>query len=182
MPPRDKLSGRFSRVDPKSHLYANIAIDEQTKCWNWTGNLFAGGYGAFKCKAITSRQINASRASWILHFGPISKSEFVCHHCDNRACCNPAHLFLGSAKDNMEDCKEKGRINKGEDRPQHKLTEEDVRTIRRLRQEGYAWRGLAAKFGVARTCVVSAATGKTWAHVDEPLPTYVGIPGRPSTS
>lgn len=173
--------GRFYRADPKEYLYANFEVNEVTGCWNWTGRVFKpSGYGVFKCVAIRRNNMNASRASWIIHRGPIaSRKIMVCHTCDNRRCVNPDHLFLGSSSDNMIDASNKGRINHGEERPQSKLTEGDVRSIRRERQRGDSWRVLAARYGVAMNCIISAATGKTWSHVDEPIPTYIGKPGRP---
>lgn len=181
--PRSMITGQFVPLDPREYLYSQFRVSGLMGCWEWGGPTFHGGYGAFKCQAIKKGQMNASRASWIIHNGPIASARIqVCHTCDNRKCVNPSHLFLGSCKINMEDCKSKGRTNKGEERPQHKLTEEEVRQLRRLRQSGASWRGLAAQFGVCVTSVVSAVKGITWAHVDEPIPTYIGSPGRPRAS
>lgn len=153
--------------DPRQHLFDNIEVNAITGCWNWTGNLFQGGYGVYKCKALTGRkQINASRASWMIHNGPIEAKQFVCHSCDNRRCCNPDHLFLGDAKKNMEDCVAKDRMNKGEDRPMSKLTEEKVIELRALFSKGaLTYRAAAKKYGVATSCIVSAVKRKTWKHV-----------------
>lgn len=164
--------------DPKQHLYANFKINKFTGCWNWTAGLFAvSGYGVFKNKKLARTATSASRASWIIHNGDPG-TLWVLHKCDNRRCVNPDHLFLGTPVDNMQDCSQKGRINHGEDRPQHKLTEADVRSMRKLRQKGYSWRKLAKDFGVATNCVVSAVNGITWAHVEEPIPTIKIKSGR----
>ncbi len=172
--------GQFVAVDEWEYFRNRYEIDEKTGCWNWTKSLFEKGYGIFKCKSVTfGKAIPASRASWILHFGDPGKL-FVCHKCDNRRCVNPSHLFLGTQVDNMTDASEKRRINHGEDRPQSKLTEENVREIRRLRQSGMGWLKLAKKFGVNQSNIISAAMGKTWSHVDEPIPTYIGKPGNPT--
>lgn len=174
--------GRMYTPDPLDYLVDNIKEDKVSKCWNWTGQVFeASGYGYFKNKKVNNGvPLAASRAVWMILNGKnLGRWDFVCHKCDNRRCVNPDHLFLGSGKDNMQDCSQKRRINFGEDRPQSKLTEENVREARKLRQRGMAWRPLAAKFGVAMNCIISAVTGKTWSHVDEPIPTYVGKPGTP---
>lgn len=178
---RSKKNGRFLPEEPKEYLYKNFEKNSVTGCWNWTGTIFqVSGYGAFKCLAMRKNHMNASRASWIIHNGPISSRKImVCHTCDNRKCVNPDHLFLGSSSDNMIDASKKGRINHGEDRPQSKLTDATVAEARRLRQDGISWRNLAANYGVTLHCMISAITGKTWAHVKEPVPTYVGKPGRP---
>ncbi len=179
---RNETNGQFGREDAVSYFNRNYVVDGQTGCWNWTGPLFDKGYGYFKNIGLTSKRsaIPASRAAWLIFKGPLTARQMVCHKCDNRRCVNyEDHLFIGSGKINMQDCKAKGRINRGEDRPQSKLTEDDVREIRRLRQGGMAWRALAEKYGVYHTCIVSAATGKTWSHVDEPIPTYLGRPGAP---
>lgn len=171
----------MARLPPGEHLYTRFKIDKVTGCWNWKGMMFTSGYGQFKNMELNGRiPMNASRASWIIHHGRINDPKiFVCHRCDNRRCVNPDHLFLGTQADNMRDCVEKQRMNCGEERPQSKLTEADVRNIRKERQRGDPWRVLAARYGVATNCIISAATGKTWSHVDEPIPTYVGKPGRP---
>lgn len=162
-------------------FHQSYEIDTETGCWNWIKRFDKQtGYGWFKAKELFKRGLPASRASWFIHNGPIKdRFRHVCHKCDNRKCVNPEHLFLGSVKENMADCVAKGRINRGEDRPQSKLTEEIVKEARRLRQTGMGWLKLAAKYGVAQNAIRSAVMGETWSHVDEPIPTYVGKPGNP---
>jgi HNH endonuclease len=175
-----RANRRMNTVEtPLEHLMENCIVDIVAGCWNWSGSMFDNGYGKFKNKELNSgKPIPASRASWmILRCSDIGRWDFVCHKCDNRKCVNPDHLFLGSGSDNMSDCSQKRRINHGEDRPQSKLTEENVIEARQLRQQGMGWMRLAKRYGVHQNCVISAVTGKTWAHVTEPIPTYVGRPG-----
>lgn len=77
-----------------------------TGCWEWNSGKDASGYGMFH---FNSRCHRAHRASWILHKGPIPVGMIVCHKCDNTKCVNPDHLFIGTYKDNMDDCVNKGR-------------------------------------------------------------------------
>lgn len=82
-------------------------VDKTEDCWNWTASSRGQGYGAFK---INGKVIDAHRVSWTIHFGEIPNGLFVCHKCDNKKCVNPDHLFLGTQKDNMNDCLQKGRM------------------------------------------------------------------------
>jgi len=171
---------RGTTPDPLEYFWANVKKDEVSGCWNWIGNMFNSGYGQFKNSLVNKTSIPASRAAWfLLKDKNLDRTDFVCHKCDNRRCCNPDHLFIGKSSDNMKDASEKRRINHGEDRPQSKLTEEIVREARKLRQQGMGWLKLAARYDVAQNCIRSAVMGETWSHVDEPVPTYIGKPGNP---
>jgi hypothetical protein len=80
------------------------------ECWEWTGARFPYGYGhiAGSPKLGEPRNLYAHRVAYELGFGPIPKGLFVCHSCDNPPCCNPKHLWLGTALDNARDRDAKG--------------------------------------------------------------------------
>src|SRR6266850_5925539 len=117
-------------------------VKKTNSCWNWIANLYRDGYGQFNIpiKGIAKRRkiIRAHRFSWELHFGKIPKGMLICHHCDNRKCINPEHLFLGTIKDNARDCTLKGRRphlnHQGENNNSAKLTNADIVTIINLKR------------------------------------------------
>lgn len=78
-------------------------------CWIWKGASGGRqGYGSFSYKGKAYR---AHRLAWSLENGPIPEGHFICHRCDNPPCVNPAHLFAGTALDNVRDMWEKGRAH-----------------------------------------------------------------------
>ena len=96
---------RDQRGTPMERFTSKWEAVTESGCWIWTGA--AGRYGKF---AITpGNACDAHRASWILHNGTIPNGMRVLHRCDVPLCVNPAHLFLGSAKENTLDMIQKGR-------------------------------------------------------------------------
>jgi hypothetical protein len=111
-----------------------------TRCWEWIGAINSKGYGHI---GVDRKTITAHRISWILTFGEVSnlpnaKAHGTCilHHCDNRICVRPDHLFLGTNFDNVQDRTQKGRSNRpdlrGEKNARSILTEKDVIEIRQI--------------------------------------------------
>lgn len=128
------------------------------------------GYGRFK---LNGRMQKAHRVSWKLYKGPILQGEgyhgtCVCHRCDNPGCVNPEHLELGTHADNMDDMVDKGRQAKpkGEDNTKAKLTESQVREIRRLAEDGsLLQKEIGKMFGVSNGTVSDIKTRKIWRHL-----------------
>lgn len=132
-------------------------------CWEWLGYRDRNGYGRLNVKGLPQL---ASRVSYLVHNGDIPKGQCICHKCDNPACVNPDHLFLGTQADNVADMHAKGRARKraltGADHHASKLDGEAVRNIR-ASEEPVAV--LARRFNVSRATVYSVLKGLTWTHV-----------------
>jgi hypothetical protein len=119
------------------------------------------GYGQ-ACKGFDSGEnILAHRASWIIHYGPISPGMLVCHRCDNPPCIRPEHLFLGTQRQNLLDMDRKGRNVINGIKISHKISDDDVSIIRR------AWDGswgsqtkLAVMFDVSKTTIATILHGR----------------------
>lgn len=136
----------------------------ETGCWLWTGSLVGGGYGRF---GVDGEDKIAHRYSWELHNGPIPKGLNALHKCDTPACINPDHLFIGTQKDNMQDCVKKGRYvaPTGERNAQSKLKNEDVIKIRKLRKQGLTCEALGGEFDVSGSTICQVCNNKAWKHV-----------------
>ena len=131
----------------------------EDECWTWKGAKLTNGYGAF---SVGIKRISAHRFSWNLHFGEIPKGMVVCHKCDNPPCANPNHLFIGTDAENQRDKKEKGRAARGEANNKAKLTEDDVREIRLMINQGLSSRVIASKFNVRHAAILTIKNGKNW--------------------
>ena len=146
-------------------------------CWVWNGRKVWNGYGIVQ---VGGFQVLAHRWSWELHRSAIPKGSLVLHKCDNRACVNPNHLFLGSHMDNTRDMIKKGRcrppsgdrhywklhpeiVPKGETAPRAKLKTAQVLDIRARYADGrVTMRELAAEFAVHETTILLIVHRKRW--------------------
>jgi hypothetical protein len=145
----------------------SFRIKENNGCWEWCSKRDRAGYGQLTRER---KNLMAHKLSYQIFVGPIKKGLYVCHKCDNPPCIRPDHLFLGTQKQNMKDCIEKGRFkiggNKYSAAANQRLTEKQVKEIRRKYPSGnYTQLELAKFYGVTQTCISDILVFKTWKHL-----------------
>ncbi len=152
-----------------ANVWRFISVGGADECWNWIGSKDTTGYGRI---GIARKYYAAHRIVYSLSVKEIpfsapkrrSDDGHVLHTCDNRACCNPRHLFLGTQKDNMRDMVQKGRCvdGRGERNSNAKLSIRDVEDVRWILSKGIAVSEVARLYQVTWTAIHSIRTGKTW--------------------
>jgi hypothetical protein len=134
-----------------------------TGCWEWRASIYESGYGQFYYGEIDSkeRQGKAHKAAWLLLRGPVPEGMHVLHRCNNRKCCNPGHLYLGTHEDNMKDRDESGRTSRGAHRYNFKRDEGLNAKIGELRAQGLKISMICEELGIGTStyyrCVAAGA-------------------------
>jgi hypothetical protein len=167
----------FSEEEVIQRFYDKIDKVENG-CWMWTGWKFKDGYGGFN---VRRRTVRAHRWAYKYFVGPIPEGMCVCHKCDNPACVNPDHLWIGTNIDNMRDEREKGRTPNGDRNGKRtcpekiikgikvgvpKITEMDVKEIRAMCGEGYCYKEIAKKFGISPGSISKIKFRVNWKQVE----------------
>jgi hypothetical protein len=150
-----------SKDDVNTRFWNKVNILSPDECWEWKASKFIHGYGNFY---YFRKHVHAHRVSWMLTHGNIEKGLYVLHKCDNRACVNPNHLFLGTHQDNMDDM-----VTKGRHKPTYtgnglypSLSFDHVKEIRQLYNTGkYRLREIAEMFNTSESHVWRIAKNLT---------------------
>jgi len=142
----------------EERFWAKVIVRGASECWEWFANKNNKGYGMFCVSTAVGKKL-AHRVSYEMKFGRIPKGLIVRHKCDNPACVNPAHLELGTMKDNARDCSERERTGKT------KLTNEDAAEIRRRYIAGESRTSIAKAFGVGDPLAQDIIYGRSWTHL-----------------
>lgn len=150
-------------------------VERNGECWEWQGTVLKSGYGHISARTAETRGsvvVRAHRAAWeIANNQEIPDGSWVLHSCDNRRCVRPSHLRLGDRTDNVRDCVNRGRHvcclpgYRGEQHPQARLTEIDVRRMRKARACGALVKDLASHFNTSPTNVSNICNRRVWTHV-----------------
>lgn len=145
-------------------FHACYNVDHKTGCWVWLRARkgkeakSGGGYG---CLRLDGKTLGAHRFSYEQVYGAIPRGLHVMHLCHNTLCVNPAHLAAGSNSDNLAHSARDMR------RP-HKLTPEQITSIRLRFKEGTLQRVLAAEFGITQGDVSHIVHKHYWKHLVDP--------------
>lgn len=172
---QQRRGGIGTGLRPQASLHARLwaKIDKRgpDECWEWQAKERVSGYGKLNRGGRGMGDVLAHRAVWEEIHGPIPKDRswhgrVILHTCDNRLCCNPAHLRMGTQADNVKDMDKKGRRvstpHLGEDHGMAKLTDDQVREIR---ASTLSHRELGRRFGVTHTMVGYIKRRQSWRHV-----------------
>lgn len=161
---------KLTSAEYRAKFRSKIVVGKPDECWLWVGGMSSNGYGAAYLES--QKLISSHRAAWIVANGEIPDGLAVLHRCDNKRCCNPAHLFLGTYGENNTDRSQKGRSCRGSQSHHAKLTESQVADIRKRYVRGHIkWPGrgnakrLAAEYGISHTNLLDIIHGKIWKHV-----------------
>lgn len=135
-----------------------------TQCWEWTEHIDNHGYGHFQ---FNDKNWKVHVLSYEFEHGPGSSGgrwDFVCHHCDNRKCVNPSHLYLGDPKSNQEDASRRGRHsggkNVGWNNHRCKLGDTDIQKIKEMVADGMSRAAVGRIFSVNGNHIGRIVNGK----------------------
>ena len=165
------MTRRRAPLDQRFWRYVQPASDG---CWHWQGAVNEHGYGVIGRAGRGTGLVKAHRLSYEIATGlRLRRDQLVCHHCDNPRCVNPAHLFVGTPRDNVIDMWRKGRgflppRLPGSRNPSAKLDERRIHEVFRLRHQGLTTYEIADVFAMSKTAICAVLNRKTWRHVHVP--------------
>ena len=155
-------------------FWSKVAKGDPSQCWEWTGRIETTGYAYISWQGRPRR---AHRLAYELTNGRIPDGLVVMHRCDNKRCCNPAHLQLGTQADNIADKVSKHRqatgdahgstthpesVCRGENHGMSKMSEAVVISMLDMRKSGLSTKQISIRLGVSKNCIMSVVMGRTW--------------------
>jgi hypothetical protein len=174
--------GKQMKTNPSIEYIKKMSnVIESSNCWEWGGSKDKDGYGLMHvCKKLK----RVHRVSYEVNSGePIPNGIWVLHKCDNPGCCNPAHLFLGTSRDNINDCIKKKRWVYGDANGKSKLNWYKVNQIRKRYAAGEATQTkLSKEYGVSQTVIHNILKFKSWHTVRDASACFKKVASNPKVT
>lgn len=156
---------------PESFWKRVLRSEDAQSCWNWTGSVNTTGYGSltYQGKAATAHRVAALLAGLVDSVAaPRDRRStgFILHSCDNRRCCNPAHMSVGTYTQNQLDAYRRNRRKayRGSTHANAKQTPESVALIRDMYQHGVSQDAIAALLQVSQSGISKILLGHSYAE------------------
>lgn len=155
----------------RERLYRSIEVRGSDECWPWIMKSLCQGYGFISRGRRSEGKVLAHRAMWEVINGPIPDGEghhgtVVLHTCDNRLCCNPAHLRLGTQAENVRDMARKGRrVNTAHPGSRHGNSKLDEQGVHLIRAGKLSDADAVQRYGIAKATLKNIKSGRSWRHV-----------------
>lgn len=155
------MKNNLNNKELTTRFWDKVDKKESDECWNWIAGTQSKGYGSFgigDCKTAL-----AHRVAFELDTGINPDGYCVMHSCDNRKCCNPNHLRLGTIADNNKDMKNKGRQAKGMKNGRAVLTPNNIISMRSdFQAKEKTLKELSEEYDIHYNTARNAVQGKTW--------------------
>jgi len=157
-----KLDSKQKLEELKKSFEKNVIKNDG--CWDWKGAKDKDGYARMSCSPLLGAE-RAHMASYLIHIGKIPKGKLICHHCDVKVCTNPKCLFVAYPRYNSADMVIKNRQAKGSKNGTSKLSENQVKEIKKMLHLGNTGPEIAKKYSVHYTTIYRIRDEKNWSHV-----------------
>lgn len=160
----------FRKRNKKHCSYKCMILNKTLKindCWEWQGSKNRNKYGQIRYENKSGMML-VHRLSYLIFKGEIPNGMFVCHSCDNKSCCNPDHLWLGTPHDNNQDCLNKNRHYKGKqgcESHKSKFKKEQILSIRKRIENGETAKKIANEFRVQQHTILAIKNKKTYKNI-----------------
>lgn len=169
-PPETRApAARRSRFTVSERFWRKVQRGGESECWPWTGRTTSYGHGQFWISPDRGQDSAHAFALELATGQRRPDGQHCCHHCDNPICCNPAHLYYGTPRQNSADMVKRHRNRRGVEKVNALLSEAQVVEMRTRYFAGETAGSLAREFGIRQGHLSNIVRGRMWKYAPGPV-------------